>query len=343
MKAVLLEEFNKDLVVTTLPDPELTPDGVILKIMANGICRSDWHIWQGHWKGIRTPLVMGHEFTGVIEEVGKDVKKFKKGDRVIVPFSMACGNCEYCLDGHGQICQERQSAGITFNGGYGEYAYIPKADINLAHLPEEIDFVSAAAMGCRFATAFHGVVNQAKVGAGEWVMVSGCGGVGLAALQFSVALGANVICVDIDDRKLELAKSLGASYVINSKEGHVVEQVLDLTKGGVNVSVDALGHEEIFTNSISSLKKKGRHLQIGITPDNVKFGVDIRNLVNFEYEIIGSRGMPPQKFPYMLNMVKNNRINPGNLVTETISPEQVNDTLKSMGSFDNLGITVLKW
>ncbi|AXF55202.1 alcohol dehydrogenase catalytic domain-containing protein [Salicibibacter kimchii] len=343
MKAILLEEFNKDLKVTNIQEPNLSDEGVIVKIKANGICRSDWHIWKGHWKGISTPLVMGHEFTGIVEAVGSNVKKFKKGDRVIIPFSLSCGHCEYCLDGSGNVCTERQSAGITFNGGYGEFAHVPLADFNLAYLPEEIDFVSGAAMGCRFATSFHGIVNQAKVGAGEWVVVSGCGGVGLSALQFSVAMGANVICVDIDDRKLNLAKDLGASFVINSKESNVVDQIKEITNGGADVTIDALGNSEIVMNSLNSLKKKGRHLQLGIAPDNVNFDFQVRTLVNFEHQIIGSRGMPPQKFPYMLNMVKSNRLKPKDLVTKTVSPDQVNDVLQGMGSFDNLGITVLEW
>jgi D-arabinose 1-dehydrogenase-like Zn-dependent alcohol dehydrogenase len=343
LKAIVLEEFGKDLIIKNMDDPENTKDGVIIKVKANGICRSDYHIWMGHWQGIPTPLVMGHEFTGVIEEVGSNVKKFKKGDRVIVPFSLSCGYCEYCLDGEGQVCMERQAAGFTFNGGYGQYVHIPHADINLSHLSEEIDFVSGAALGCRFATAFHGVIDQAKVSAGEWVVISGCGGVGLSSLQISVALGANVICVDVDDRKLTLAKELGASFVINSKKENVVEKILEITKGGSHVTIDALGHPDIFNHSIKSLKKKGRHLIMGLAPDHVQFQIPARNFVASEIEIIGSRGVPPQKVPYMLNMVENNKLHPSRLVTETISPEQVSAVLKSMDSYDNMGITVLEW
>src|SRR5699024_11735279 len=166
MKAILLEEYKKDLQIADIPEPTLTEDGVIVEIKANGICRSDFHIWQGDWQGISTPLVMGHEFTGVVVETGKNVKKFKKGDRIIVHFSMSCGHCEYCIDGHSNVCTARQSAGITFDGGYAEYAHVPLADFNLSILPDEIDFVSGAAMGCRFATSFHGIVDRAKVAPG---------------------------------------------------------------------------------------------------------------------------------------------------------------------------------
>ena len=242
MRALLMEEIGKPMEVKEVADPELTPDGVIIKVMANGICRSDWHIWAGDAKVVKEfPHVLGHEFTGVVEEIGKNVKKFKKGDRVIVPVAQSDNTCPYCLTGHHNLCENRLVPGVNYWGGYSQYVHVPNADINLISLPESMDFVSAAALGCRFVTAYHGIVDQVKVQAGEWVVIYGCGGVGLSAIQLTSSLGAKVIAVDIGEEKLELAKQSGAHFTVNGVQNDPVEAVHEITKGGANVSVDALG------------------------------------------------------------------------------------------------------
>nr|WP_263327764.1 zinc-dependent alcohol dehydrogenase family protein [Neobacillus sp. Marseille-Q6967] len=350
MKALVLEEFKKPLVVREMPDPECTPDGIVLKVEANGVCRSDWHAWQGDWDwiGIELPLphVLGHEFTGVIEEVGKNVKNFKRGDRVIVPFTIGDGTCPYCQSGHHNICENILMPGFTSWGGFGRYTHVPNADTNLIMLPENISFVEAAGMGCRFMTAFHGVTDQAQVRPGEWVAVHGCGGVGLSAVQIATALGANVIAVDIGQDKLEFAKSLGAVATVNAKSHNVPEAIQEITKGGAHVSIDALGITQTCQASVNSLRKRGRHLQIGLTTraEEGMIPLPIDLIVQKEIQIVGSLGMQPSRYPYMLEMVEKGKLRPGSLVTQTISLEEAPKIFTEMDTFQNLGVTVVdKW
>src|SRR6202167_3799414 len=175
MKAAVFEATKKPLVVKTVPDPECAPTSAIVRVEANGICRSDWHAWSGDWTWMglsaQPGAVLGHEFTGVVEEAGKDVRNFKKGDRVVVPFSQGDGTCEYCRNGSSNVCGTLMTPGLSYSGGFGR----------MVALPTSIDFVEAASMGCRFMTSFHGIVDCAQVKPGEWVAVYGCGGIGLSA------------------------------------------------------------------------------------------------------------------------------------------------------------------
>ncbi|RYM06503.1 alcohol dehydrogenase [Sporolactobacillus sp. THM7-7] len=345
MKAAVLEKFKAPLVVKHVPDPELTADGVIVKLMACGVCRSDWHGWMGEWKGFIAPLphILGHEMSGVVEEVGKNVHNFKKGDRVIIPFTLGDGTCPHCLSGHSNVCDHQVMPGFTYNGGFAEYTHVPNADSNLMHLPGGVAFIEASAMGCRFMTAFHGVVSQGKVAPGEWVAVFGAGGVGLSATQIATAIGANVIAVDISDDKLEFAKKVGAVEVINSKKENAPEAIREITKGGAQVGIDALGIQETMLNSVLCLNKRGRHVQIGMTQfgDKGNLKLPINDIVSRELQFNGSFGMPITEFPGMLQMVEKKRLQPGKLVTGTIDLDGIDDAFHDMTTFSGLGVTVI--
>jgi D-arabinose 1-dehydrogenase-like Zn-dependent alcohol dehydrogenase len=348
MKAAVLEALNKPLVVhNNWPDPKGGPQDAIVRVEANGICRSDWHIWVGDWGWIglqpKLPQVIGHEFCGVLEEVGAQVTKFKKGDRVVCPFNFGCGSCEYCLSGHQNTCANFEAAGLSYSGGYGRLAQIPRADLNLVSLPQAIPFVEAASMGCRFMTSFHGVVDQAQVHAGEWVAVHGCGGIGLAAIHIASALGANVVAVDINEEKLAMAKELGATHAVNAAKEDAPAAIQQLTHGGAHVSVDALGEAITCRNSIMSLRTRGRHLQIGLTTQKekgeVSFPVDI--IVSKELSVVGTIGMQPQRYPTMLRMVESEKLTPGKLVSRTVPIEQASDVLASMSQYGTLGAIII--
>ncbi|WP_353948331.1 zinc-dependent alcohol dehydrogenase family protein [Sporolactobacillus sp. Y61] len=345
MKAAVLTAFKKPLSLEKVPDPELTSDGVIVKLKATGVCRSDWHGWMGEWTGFIAPLphILGHEMSGYVEEVGKDVHNFKKGDRVIVPFTQGDGTCPHCLAGHSNVCDHQIMPGFTYNGGFAEYVRIPKADYNLVALPEGVDFTDASAMGCRYMTAFHGVTTRGKVRGGEWVVVYGAGGVGLSAIQIATAYGANVIAVDIDDKKLKFAKKLGAVATINSKKEKAPEAVMELTKGGADVSVDALGIQETMLNAIRSLNKKGRHVQIGMTSfkNEGMLNIPLNEIVDREIQFSGSFGMPISEYPRMLQMVEKQRLHPGKLVTAKISLGNVDTVFNDMSKYAGIGVSVV--
>jgi D-arabinose 1-dehydrogenase-like Zn-dependent alcohol dehydrogenase len=346
MRALLLEETGKPMIVKEVADPALTPDGVIIKVEANGICRSDWHGWIGDSAGIKLPFVLGHEFTGVIEEVGKNVKQLKKGDRVIAPVIQGDNSCPYCMSGHQNLCDNRMTPGMNYWGGYAQYVHVPNAEGNLVILPESMDFVSAASLGCRFVTAYHGLIDQVKVRAGEWVAVYGCGGVGLSAIQIASSIGANVIAVDIGEDKLKMAKELGAVATVNSSLDHPVEAIMEITKGGSDVSVDALGITATCQNAILGLRKRGRHLQIGLTTresDGKKgfISVPIDMIVGKEAQIIGSAGMPTSHYQDMFNLIESVDIKINKLVTERVTLEQASDVIVSMNQYSNIGISVV--
>ena len=350
MKAAVLEAFKTPMKMhENWPDPECGPEDAIVKVEANGICRSDWHVCEGDWEWIglqpELPHVIGHEYCGIIEEVGSQVKNFKKGDRVICPFNFGCGTCEFCKSGHQNTCVNFEGAGFVRPGGYGQYAGVSRADLNLVALPESIPFVEAASMGCRFMTSFHGIVDQAQVSAGDWVAIHGCGGIGLAATQIATALGANVIAVDINDEALAVAKQMGALYTVNAAKDDAPATVVELSGGGVNVSVDALGIATTCLNSIMSLRSRGRHLQIGLTTQQekgfVSLPVDI--MVARELQFIGTIGMQPQRYPSMLNMVESGKLTPGKMVTNVIPIEDAAAVITSMGDYGTVGTTVVKW
>jgi D-arabinose 1-dehydrogenase-like Zn-dependent alcohol dehydrogenase len=342
MKAMVMEAVGKPMVVKNdWPEPQCPADGAIVRVEASGICRSDWHLWQGDWGWVgfkvRLPTILGHEFAGVIEEVGKEVKTVKKGMRVVVPLAQSCGVCAHCRTGHSNLCM---GAGMT---GYARYGVLHHADFNYAPLPDKMDFVEASSMGCRYVTAFHGIMDQGRVQADESVVIYGCGGVGLSAIQIATAMGARVIAVDLDDHKLELAKQAGASNVINGRTTDPVKAVMELTHGGADVSVDALGIAATCRNAVLSLRKRGRHVQIGVTTQAEKGEVllPVDQIVFKELQFSGSLAIQSFRYPAILNMVERGLLAPRKLVSETIPLEKAFGVIEQMSKFENAGISVI--
>jgi alcohol dehydrogenase len=343
MKAAVYEEFAKPLTIQKLPDPNPSERGVVIRVKATGLCLSDWHGWMGHDPDIRLPHVPGHELAGVIEATGKDIVRWNVGDRVTLPFVCGCGNCPQCHSGNHQVCDYQFQPGFTHWGSFAEYVAIDYADINLVQLPDEIDFVTAASLGCRFVTSFRAIAKQGKVSAGQWVAVHGCGGVGLSAIMIANALGANVVAVDITDEKLDFAKSMGATATVNAvKTEDVVQKIIDLTEGGAHVSVDALGSPVTCFNSIANLRKRGKHIQVGLMlADHRHPAIPMDKVLANELEIIGSHGMQAHKYPALLSMIRAGKLFPEKLVRKRISIEESLNELVNMDSFSGTGITVI--
>ena len=311
--------------------------------MATGICRSDWHGWQGHDTDIVLPHVPGHELAGVIEEIGNDIKNFKKGDRVTVPFVSGCGHCGECYSGNHQVCENQFQPGFTAWGSFAEYVAIDYADINLVKIPDSMSFETAASLGCRFVTSFRALVKQAKVSAGEWVAIHGCGGVGLSAIMIANALGANVIAIDISDDKLEFAKSLGAHKTINAtKISDVITEIKSISQGGAHVSLDALGSKITCHNSISCLRIRGRHIQVGLMAgDEASPEIPMGKVIAHELEIKGSHGMQAYEYPSLMEMILSGKIQPEKLIGKTVNLEEATDILTNMNNFQGNGVTVI--
>ena len=344
MKAVYFELFQGPVEIHEVPNPKVSPDSVIVKVEATGLCRSDWHGWMGHDPDIVLPHVPGHELAGIIIETGSEIRNFKKGDRVTVPFVSGCGHCPECVSGNHQVCDHQFQPGFTAWGSFAEFVEIKYADINLVKLPEEIDFVTAASLGCRFITSFRAVIDQGKVAAGQWVAVHGCGGVGLSAIMIAASAGANVIAVDIDDEKLDLAEKVGATILINTKKVEsVFEEIKRITGRGAHLSIDALGSQETCFNSISCLRKRGKHIQVGLMTDDHKHPeIPMDKVVANELEIIGSHGMQSFRYTEMFEMIKSGKLKPELLVGKTISLEEAPEALINMAKFENVGVTIVK-
>ncbi len=343
MKAMFYERFGEAPEVIEVPDPSPPPAGVVLRITATGLCRSDWHGWMGHDPDIRLPHVPGHEFAGVVEAVGPEVKRFKVGDRVTVPFVSGCGHCFECKSGNSQVCEEQFQPGFTHWGSYAEFMALDYADHNLVKLPDAIDDATAASLGCRFATSFRAVVDQGRLKGGEWLAVHGCGGVGLSAIMIGKALGANVVAVDISEEKLALARSLGASVAINStRETDVAVAVRDATGGGVHVSIDALGHPSTCCNSIVNLRRRGRHVQVGLMlADHATPQLPMDRVIAHELEIYGSHGMQSWRYDAMLAMIGAGTLKPQQLIGRHISLTEAVPALMAMDRFAESGITII--
>jgi alcohol dehydrogenase len=341
MKAALMRAFTEPLQVEDVPDPEPPSDGVVVAVRATGVCRSDWHGWMGHDPDIALPHVPGHELAGEVAAVGPEVRGFAVGDRVTLPFCCGCGTCEPCRHGHTQICDIDFQPGFTAWGSFAELVALPRADLNLVRLPEPLGFVEAASLGCRFMTAFAAVTEHGRVGAGDWVAVHGCGGVGLSALMIATALGASVIAVDVDDETLTLARSLGAAHTINARDP--VGEIVELTGGGAHVSLDALGSTATCANSIRCLRKRGRHVQVGLMlEDDRTVPLPMDRVISYELELRGVHGMAVGHYDALLRLVTGGAVDPARLIGRTIGLDDAAAELAAMGDFAQRGVTVIE-
>jgi alcohol dehydrogenase len=336
VRAVVYEAFGQPPAIATVPDPVPSPHGAVLRVEATGLCRSDWHGWMGHDPDIRRfPHVPGHEMAGVVEAVGDRVTRWAPGDRVTVPFCCACGTCRQCAAGQHQICDRQSQPGFTHWGSFAELTAVDWADVNVVALPDELEFDAAAALGCRFATAYRAVLQVGRMRAGEWLAVHGCGGVGLSAVMIGAAAGARVVAVDVSEAALGRARDAGAELAVPAGA-----DVRELTGGGAHVSLDAIGSEAACAASIAGLRKHGRHVQIGLLPEPPRVPMDL--VITRELELLGSHGMAAYAYPEMLALVEAGRLRPAGLVSSCIPLEQAPQALAAMSGGSPVGITVIR-
>ena len=345
MRAIYFSEIGGELSIRDVAIPSAPPNGVVIEVKATGLCRSDWHAWMGHDTDVVLPHVPGHELAGVVSTIGAGVTKFAVGDRVTVPFVNGCGQCQYCISGNAQVCPNQTQPGFTQWGSFAEYVSIENAEFNLIALPDAISFSTAAALGCRFATSFRGLTARTRLQSGEWVAIFGCGGVGLSAVMIAKALGARVIAVDISTDALTKATQLGADVTINSSEKDALVQIAEITGDGADVSIDALGSQATSSQSILSLRRRGRHLQLGLllTPDGLT-PEPMARVIAYELDILGSHGMAARDYPQMLEMVASGILRPDLLVERTVGLTDGAVALRAMGELKvspTGGITII--
>ncbi|MEU6510783.1 zinc-dependent alcohol dehydrogenase family protein [Streptomyces sp. NPDC046942] len=344
MRAVVFERYGAPAEVRELPDPHPAPHGVVVRVEATGLCRSDWHGWMGHDPDIRLPHVPGHELAGVVEAVGPLVRRARPGDRVTVPFVCACGTCPACAAGDQQVCERQTQPGFHHWGSFAEYVALDHADVNLVAIPDDMAYATAAALGCRFATAFRAVVQQGRVAAGEWVAVHGCGGVGLSAVMVAAASGARVVAVDVAPQALDLARKFGAAECVDATgAADTAAAVRELTGGGAHLSLDALGSPATCAASVNGLRRRGRHVQVGLLPSaDGTTPVPLARAIALELELLGSHGMAAHAYPEMLRLVRSGVLRPDLLVTSTIPLAAAPAALAAMGTAPGAGVTVIE-
>jgi alcohol dehydrogenase len=343
MRAVLFEQFGAQPVVEQVPDPACPPSGVLIEVRSSGLCRSDWHGWMGHDKGIELPHVPGHELAGVIAELGPLVTSWQAGDRVTVPFVCACGQCATCLRGDGQVCERQSQPGFTHWGSFAELVAIDRAEINLVRLPDQMSFDVAASLGCRFATAYRAVRQLGRPEPADWVAVHGCGGVGLSAVMIAAAHGARVVAVDISLDALQLARDVGAAETVLASDGsNVPAEILDITGGGARVSIDALGSVQTCRNSILSLGTRGRHVQIGLMLGNdQRPPIPMSRVISYELELFGTHGLAAHSYPALLFEIEAGVLAPHKLIGRSIDLAEACEALPRMAQQPGVGITMI--
>ena len=350
MQAALYYEFGGPISIETIPIPSVPHDGVVLQVMATGVCRSDWHGWKGHDSDIRDhglPFCPGHEVSGIVVTVGKDCRNFFAGNRVAVPFILSCGSCVYCTrDQQPTVCSHQRQPGFTQFGSFAEYVALPRADRNLRILPDAVSFIQAAALGCRFTTAYRAVVQQGKCDqhTTPCICIFGVGGLGLSSVMIAAAIGVNkIIAVDIHQAALDKARELGATHGILAADDHdVIDRILELTDGeGTPLTIEAAGFASTCENAIRCTRRGGRMVQVGLPIGGKLPQVPMGLVAGRELELLGSHGASADTLAELLDLVASGRLDPSRIVEQEVDLENGVKVLQSMDRASPLGMTMI--
>ncbi|HMO73357.1 MAG TPA: alcohol dehydrogenase catalytic domain-containing protein [Paracoccaceae bacterium] len=330
MRAAVLRTYRGDLSIEDVPDPACESDGVVLRVLACGICRSDWHGWVGEHPRVKPGQIGGHEYCGEVVEAGS-LAKWRNGARVVAPFILACGSCPACQSGEGHTCPSQRLPGFVEPGAFAEYVHVPYAH-NLARLPDSLSPVVAAGLGCRVTTAWHALTGRAGLRAGEWLAVHGTGGIGLSCLILGRALGARVVAVDVVPEKLAHARALGAEAALDARDGDVAARIVDITRGGAHVSVEALGIAATLNASIECLRPLGRHVQVGMPVGHAaRQEINLNAVYMKNLALYGTRGMPAWRYPSLLDLIEQGAVDVTPIVARTVA---LSDTSAELRAFD---------
>ncbi len=341
MKAIWYDRFGAKPIVKQVAVPELHDDAALIAVKATGICRSDWHGWMGHDASISLPHVPGHEFAGEVIAIGTAVLEWEVGARVTTPFVQACGSCFYCHSQHHQVCPNQHQAGFTDWGSFAEFVEVRYADVNLVVLPKTMSYTEAAILGCRFGTAYHALLYQADLLAGQWLAVFGCGGLGLAIIMISKAIGAHVVAIDPDAKARKLAQSIGADEVYRDLNDEAVADILQRSGYGVHIGIDAYGSSQILASSLPIIRRKGKYLQVGLMREGERCDLSLHRVIAHELEIIGSHGIQAFRYGEMLDFIESHDLSLSTLLGTKMSLEEgANDMIKNAHTEPGIAVII---
>lgn len=339
MRAAVLREFNAPLSIEEVPDPDCPADGVVLRTIACGVCRSDWHGWVGEHPRIKPGQIGGHEYCGEVVAAGPDAQ-FAVGDTLVAPFILACGTCPECRSGHQTTCHDQRLPGFVEPGAFADYVAVPR-DHNLARLPEGLSPTVAAGLGCRVTTSWHALTGRAALQAGEWLAVHGTGGIGLSAALLGKALGAQVVVVDVVQEKLDHALGLGIDAAVLAGED-TAEQIKEITGGGAHVSVEALGLPVTVNGSIRCLRARGRHVQVGMPVGHTaRMEVDMNTVYMGNLALYGTRGMPSWRYPSLLGMITSGKVDMSPMIAREVALSDASAELAAFNGPTPPGVAVI--
>ena len=328
MKAAVFHGKDVGLKIEDIPVPQIGAGQILVKVAACGACHTDLHyIDHGVPTFKKPPIVLGHEASGTVEEVGAEVTNVTKGQRVLIPAVLTCGRCMFCRMGRENICAEMKMLGNHFDGAYAEYVAVPAKDV--LDLPESIPLAEASIIADAISTPYHAVKNRARVQPGDRVVVFGCGGVGINAVQLAAAVGAYVIAVDINERKLEWAAEFGAAKTINAGQvERVSKEIKKLTGGGADIAMEVIGNPRTIEEAFECVRVGGRLCVVGYTHEAIS--VVAGKIMFKEIEVVGSLGCRPVDYVPLMRMVEQGRIDLKRLVTHRFSLDEIGQAFEVM-------------
>lgn len=339
MRAAVLRSYNEPLSIEDVPHPECPPDGVVLRVIACGVCRSDWHGWVGEHPRVKPGQIGGHEYCGEVVEAGPNAT-FSVGDLLVAPFILSCGSCPQCRSGASNTCLDQRLPGFVEPGAFAEYVAVPR-DFNLARLPEGLSPTVAAGLGCRVTTSWHALTGRAALQGGEWLAVHGTGGIGLSAALLGRALGAHVVVVDVVQEKLDHALSLGIDAAVMAGDD-AAEQIRELTGGGAHVSVEALGIPVTVNASLECLRPLGRHVQVGLpTGHTARMDVNMSAIYQGNLAMFGTRGMPSWRYPSLLSLITSGRVDMSPMIAREVALSDVSAELAAFNGPTPPGVAIV--
>jgi 6-hydroxycyclohex-1-ene-1-carbonyl-CoA dehydrogenase len=338
VKAAVFYAAHEPMRIEDVPTPQPRAGEILIRVAGCGVCHTDLHyLDHGTPTFKQPPVILGHEIAGTVAALGAGVTTLKETDRVLVPAVLSCGHCTLCRTGRENICENSQMLGNHIDGGYAEYVAVPAKDV--FRMPDDVPLVEGSVIADAVTTPFHAVVRRGKVAAGDWVIVFGCGGVGLSLVQVAAAVGARVIAVDVKDAKLETARRFGATATLNpAAVPRLDKAVRALSGGGVDVAFEAVGKATAQEAALNCLKTGGRLVLVGYSPETLPLNAG--RVMFRELDIMGSLGCRPVDYPRAIELVRQGKVRLADMVTHRFPLDRIGEAMDTLRAGDAIRIVV---